>query len=229
MNHSVYENTVFDDLVDDFDYAYRYYFDVIMRPFKEYVLKAIQKLQDKEIKIVAPSHGPILRSNPRKYIDYYQAWSTAEHEDTPPILAIFFLSAYGNTMKMAKQIGQGAQDSGLKVEIMDITGVEMSKMQDLVEKAAGVVVGSPTINGDVVKPAWDLLSSLATIKLKGKVGGAFGSFGWSGEAVPMLIERLKSLKLKVVEPGIKAHLVVADSDLQNCYEYGKRLAAKIQI
>jgi len=217
---------MFDDQVDDFSHAYRYYYDHIVRPFKEYVLKGGAKLEGKDLKIICPSHGPILRTNPRQYVDKYMEWSVVPSLERP-ILAIYYLSSYGNTAKMAESVAAGARAVGVTVELMDITGVEIGKMMDLVEKAAGIAIGSPTINGDAIKPVWDLLSSLATIKLKGKVAAAFGSYGWSGEAVPMICERLKSLRFKVVEAGVKAHLVVDDADLQNCYEYGQLIAQRI--
>ena len=72
------DERMFDDLVDDFEYAYRYYFDMIMRPFKEHVIKATDKLPGKTINVICPSHGPVLRTNPSQYIDKYRAWSMPE-------------------------------------------------------------------------------------------------------------------------------------------------------
>jgi flavorubredoxin len=85
-------------------------------------------------------------------------------------------------------------------------------------------VGSCTINGDAVKPVWDFLSSLATLKLRGKVGAAVGSSGWSGEAVKMIEDRLKGIKFKVPAESVRAHLVPSEDDLVKAKELGVALA-----
>ena len=83
------------------------------------------------------------------------------------------------------------------------------------------MLGSPTINGDTVKPAHDLLSSLATIQLKGKIGSAFGSYGWSGEAAPILEGRMAGIKFKVINSTVKPVLVPTAADYRNAVEFGK--------
>jgi len=98
---------------------------------------------------------------------------------------------------------------------------------DRIETSQALIIGSPTINGDAVKPVWDLLSSLATIKLRGKVGAAFGSYGWSGEAVGMIEDRLKSLKFRIPEPGVKFTLVPTAEELKSCREFGARIAGSL--
>jgi NADH oxidase (H2O-forming) len=89
------------------------------------------------------------------------------------------------------------------------------------------MVGSPTINGDAVKPVHDLLSSLATINLKGKLGAAFGSYGWSGEAVPILEGRLAAIKFKVINSTVKPVLVPTAADLENAVSFGKAFGKAI--
>ena len=92
--------------------------------------------------------------------------------------------ACGNTRRMAECIAQGAERiRGVRVSLYDLEGGESDIFTDLVEEADGLAFGSPTINADAVKPIWDLLSSLTTVNVKGKLGAAFGSYGWSGEAV----------------------------------------------
>ena len=95
---------------------------------------------------------------------------------------------------------------------------------DLIEEADGLVFGSPTINGDAVKPVWDLLSSLTLVKVKGKFGAAFGSYGWSGEAVGLIEDRLRGLKLRVPRPGVKVKLIPTDEELAAYTTLGRELA-----
>ncbi len=215
---------LYDDLVEDFRYYFRYYFDVIMRPYKEYSFKALEKLEGLDIALIAPSHGPILRTNPRQYIERYREWARPSELSARKKALVLYASAYGNTRRMAEAVALGLGDGGAEVEIFDIGQGWPKEMLDKIEAADGLVIGSPTFVGDALKPIWDLLSSFVTIKIKGKVGAAFGSYGWSGEGVPLVEQRLKDLKLKVPEPGIRVVLAPTEEDLTNCREFGRRLA-----
>ncbi|MBI4759188.1 MAG: FprA family A-type flavoprotein [Chloroflexi bacterium] len=215
---------LYDDLVEDFRYYFRYYFDVIMRPYKEYSFKALKKLEGLDIALIAPSHGPILRTNPRQYIERYREWARPSEPSARKKALVLYASAYGNTRRMAEAVARGLGDGSAEVEIFDIGQGWPKEMLDKIEAADGLVIGSPTFVGDALKPIWDLLSSFVTIKVKGKVGAAFGSYGWSGEGVPLVEQRLKDLKLKVPEPGIRVVLTPTEEDLTNCREFGRRLA-----
>ena len=65
-----------------------------------------------------------------------------------------------------------------------------------------------------MKPIWDLLSSLAVVNVKGKLGAAFGSYGWSGEAVHMIEDRLRGLKLRVPVKGVRVKLIPTEDELE---------------
>lgn len=217
------DERLFDDLVGDFSRYFRYYFNTIMRPFKEYALKALDKIQGWPIEVIAPSHGPILRTLPQRYIEQYREWSQQPPDGAKKAL-VFYASAYGNTRKMAQAVAQGLQEGGLLVETFDLGEALPNDLMDRVEAAAALVIGSPTFVGDALKPVWELLAGFTTIKVKGKVAAAFGSYGWSGEAVSMLEERLKGLKMKVVGPGVRAILTPTSEDLERCRELGRAVA-----
>ena len=221
------DDRLFNDLVPDYLTEFRYYFDIIMRPFKEHALKALDKIAPLPLEFIGPSHGPVLRANIPAYLASYREWSSQPQSCAGKHLLVFYASSYGNTAKMAEQIAAGIQEAGVHVSIFDLAGTEIPKMVDAIEAADGIVVGSLTINSDAVKPVWDLLSSLATLKLKGKVGGAFGSYAWSGEAPQLIADRLAGLKFKVPEPALKVQFVPTEADLAECKEYGKRLAGAV--
>lgn len=220
------DERMFDDLVGDFSGEFDYYYQGIMRPFKEKMLEAVDKIKDLDIEIIAPSHGPILRTDPRKYVTQYVEWSTPSPAEAKKVL-IFYADAHGNTKMMANEVAKGAKIDGVEVELFDLTETAPGDVLDRIETSQALIIGSPTINGDAVKPVWDLLSSLATIKLRGKVGAAFGSYGWSGEAVGMIEDRLKSLKFKIPEPGVKFTLVPTAEELKSCREFGARIAGSL--
>jgi len=220
------DEQMFNDLMGDFSHDFEFYYRGIMGPFKEKMLEAIAKIKDLDIQIIAPSHGPILRSDPWKYVDQYIEWSTPSPTEAKKVL-IFYASAHGNTEMMAEEVAKGASIDGVEVEVFDLTETAPGDVMDRIEAAQALIVGSPTINGDAVKPVWDLLSSLATIKLKGKMGAAFGSYGWSGEAVRMIEARLKSLRFKVPEPGLRFALVPTADELESCREFGAKIAESL--
>ena len=227
---------LFNDRVGDFRFAFEYYYAHIMRPFKAHVLDALRLIEPLPIKLVAPTHGPILRERPRRYISRYRELSGGAMAlepvpaDSAPLhtLLIFYLSAYGSTARMAEAIAAGAETvPGVRVSLYDLDGGETEPFVDLIETADAITLGSPTVNGDAVKPVWDLLSSLAVVNLRGKVGAAFGSYGWSGEAVPMIEDRLRGLKLRVPLPGLRLKLIPTDAEITDCRDFGRRLAQAV--
>lgn len=223
---------LFNDLCGDFRFAFDYYYAHIMRPFKGYVVDALKLIEPLPIKLIAPTHGPILRDRPRRYVTRYRELSTpslAERIDQGErSLIIFYLSAYGSTARMAEAIRAGAAEAGgIRVSLYDLEGGEIQPFVDLIESADALVLGSPTINGDAAKPIWDLLSSLAVIDLKGKLGAAFGSYGWTGEAVKMIEDRLRGLKLRVPVAGLRIKLIPTDEEFEECRDFGRALAGAL--
>jgi flavorubredoxin len=224
-----HDRRLFDDLVGDFFYSFKYYYDHIMRPFKSYALSAI-KLYDKlEIEMIATLHGPILRENPTQYIDYYRKWSQDNYKDSShgkKVISIFYLTSYKNTKDMAEAIFEGAESvDGIITNVYDLASIEESNMINILEESHGILIGTPTINADAPKPIWDLLSCMMLLEKKGKTGGAFGSYGWSGEAVDMILYRLKSLNFRVPPmDSLKIKLIPTKEELAQCYDFGVEFA-----
>jgi flavorubredoxin len=198
-----------------------------MRPYKKNVGNAIQKVKNLSIEIIAPSHGPILRTNASQYIDAYEDWCHPLAANDPPKILIYFASAYGYTNKMAKKIAEGARSKGMQVDVFDACELDIQEHIHLIEEADAVLVGSPTINNNVVKPVWDVLNAMITIDVKGKIAASFGSYGWSGEAVEQLDGRLKAMKFKVPYEGLRAVLAPNEDELQACFDFGVKIAVSI--
>jgi flavorubredoxin len=220
---------LFNDEVGDFRFSFEYYYAHIMRPFKEYVNRALALLEPLPLTNIFPAHGPLLRDQPQKYVQRYRELSSStlqsEISAGEKTLLIFYISSYGNTRRMAEAIYEGAMDvEHVRVSLYDLEGSEIAPFVDLIEGADGIIFGTPTINGDAVKPVWDLLSSLAVINLKSKLGGVFGSYGWTGEGVKMVEDRLRGLKLRVPIPGIRIKLIPTEEEIESCREFGQNLA-----
>jgi NADH oxidase (H2O-forming) len=220
------DTRLFDDVVGDFRFSFDYYYAHIMRPFGSYVREALALIEPLALDAIAPAHGPILHMAPRRYVERYRMLSAASrYGGQEPTLLVFYISAYGNTRRMAQAVAAGAETAGgVRVSLYDLEGGEVAPFVDLIEGADGIVLGSPTINGDAVKPVWELLSSLALVSVRGKLGAAFGSFGWSGEAVGMIEDRLRGLKLRVPVKGVRAKLVPTADELDDCRNLGQALA-----
>lgn len=223
------DKRLFNDLVGDFRFSFDYYYAHIMRPFKKHVMDALKLIEPLQLRQIAPTHGPILRERPRRYVTHYRELSTSAltqgigSDDQSMI--IFYMSSYGNTARMAEFIAEGAGSvEGVRVSLYDLQGGETDPFVDLIESADALLFGSPTINGDAVKPVWDLLSSLAVVNLKGKLGAAFGSFGWSGEAVRMIEDRMRGLKMHIPEQGMRVKLIPTEEELEGCRAFGQQIA-----
>ena len=223
------DGRLFNDKVGDFRFSFEYYYAHIMRPFREHVLEALALLEPLPLKLIAPAHGPILREAPRTYVQRYrQLASPLLHNEigaNNKSLLVFYISSYGNTALMAQAVVAGAETiPGVRVSLYDLQAGGDLPFVDLIEEADGLAFGSPTINGDAVKPVWDLLSSLASIKVCDKLGAAFGSYGWSGEAINMIEDRLRGLKFRVPIKGVRARLIPTEEELERCRDLGKQLS-----
>lgn len=224
-----YDERLFDDEVGDFSYAFKYYYQHIMRPFKQYVVQALKLYSKFEIALIAPLHGPVLRTNPQSYIDKYALWSSdstsTKNIAGKKMVSVFYMSSYDNTLAMAEKITQGADSiDGIIASMYDLASLEEQNMIDLLEESDAIIVGSPTINGDAVKPAWELLGCMPYLESAGKIGASFGSYGWTGEAADMLQDRMRWLKFRLPLSPLKIKLIPTEEELDICYNFGKEVA-----
>ena len=206
---------IFDDELPgefDLDYEVRYYYDCIMRPFSSYIRKNLPKLDELDIKMVGPSHGPVFRKTADLYIEKYKDW-TADRSEGRNQVAIFYASSYGNTLKIAERVAENLNRAGFLTLMNDVTVVEKAKARELIEESKAVLIGTPTFNGDAVEPVWEFVNLFSTVDTKGKKAAAFGSYGWSGEATKLVSERLAGMKLKVLPEPFRAKLIPSEEEL----------------
>jgi len=217
-----YDSRLFNDLVGDFEYSFKYYYEHIMRPFKSDVVNAIKLYEKLEIETIATLHGPVLRKNPQEYISLYKKWSTKkERIHGKKIVSIFYVTSYKNTKEMAYNIYDGIEThENIITNIYDLMALDEENMLSILEESTGIVIGTPTINSDAPKPVWNLLNCMMLLEKKGKVGACFGSYGWSGEAVDMINERLKALKFRVPYEPQKVKLIPTKNELHESYNFG---------
>lgn len=216
---------MFDDLVGSFDDAFNYYFDVIMKPYSKFMLKAIEKIRPLDIDIICPGHGPILRSNWQKYVDISetkakQYLDIVEAED--PLVLIAYVSAYGYTREMALDLEKGLKLSGaLKTELIDLETASLGEMEEKLIRSSSLMIGSPTINQNTLLPVYRLFSVINPIRDKAKPAATFGSYGWSGEAVEIIEANLKALKLKLFDSNALVKFYPQEAKSSELRNFGK--------
>lgn len=224
------EPRMYDRLVAYPDYlgdAFRNYFNAIFGPFKPYVLKGLEKLNALDAELVCTSHGPILTKGVflEKAKALYGEWSrpAAHAKKSVPI---FYCSAYGNTGKLAQEIAEGIRGArpDADVSVHDLNYSDMPRMKALMNESDAFLLGSPTINKDAVPPVWEMACAVDAVNCKGKPAAAFGSYGWSGEAVPGLTTRLRALKMNVSEDGFVCRFVPSKEELAAARDFGGRFA-----
>ena len=220
---------MFDDLVGNWDDAFKYYFDVILKPFSRFMLKAIEKIRPLDISVVCPGHGPILRTNWREFVDRTRRLaSEAVNLGSKPMVFIPYVTAYHNTGDLARMIAQGVKEvENVEVEVKDIEKMSLEEMEYYLENCTGVIIGTPTINQNILLPVYQLFAAINPLRDKGKLGGSFGSFGWSGEAAKMLETNLNNLKLKFFGEGVFVKFSPHGDSLERCKIYGKAFAEQM--
>ena len=220
---------MFDDVVGDFDDSFTYYFDSILRPFSKYMLQAIEKIRLLDIKIICPGHGPILRANWKKYVDLSMKYATtAIALPQEKNILIAYVSAYENTTLMAEKIAEGlSQSCDFKIDICDIESVHASKLEEKIAHCSGIIIGSPTINQNILPQIYQIFATINPIRDKGKLAAAFGSYGWSGEAVRMIESNLTMLKLKVFDQNVMVKFKPHELEFEKCIAFGKAYAEKM--
>ena len=214
---------------EDYKKALRYYYDCIIGPFKPFMLKALDRVESLDLTMVCTGHGPVLEgSRIRDVMALYREWSTVVNPNQKKTVIIPYVSAYGYTGELAAEIARGVADSGdVDVRSYDMVTADKGKVAEELLFADGILLGTPTIVGEALRPIWELTLDMFPGTHGGKYAGAFGSYGWSGEGVPHIMERLKQLRMKVTD-SYRVRFKPSEADLVGAYEYGYRFGCLVQ-
>ena len=219
----------FDDEVDKAElmaHASKYYANILMI-FSPNVRKLLAKVAEMglEIDMIAPDHGLIWRENVGEILESYGRWAKQEAKQKAVIV---YDTMWKSTETMAKAIYKGLLEEGISIKMMDLKTNHRSDIVSEVLDAKAVLCGSPTLNNGMLPTMADLLTYLKGLRPTGKIGAAFGSFGWSGEAVKHINGFMEQMKFDIVDPGIKVKNVPTDEDLQKCVELGRKVGQAIK-
>jgi NADH oxidase (H2O-forming) len=222
---------LYSDFSDEYESTFRYYFDVIMKPFSRFMLRAIERIRPFDIDVICPGHGPIHRENIKKAIDlsvlYSEEYMKLTWDRSHRNILIAYVSAYGYTKEAAELIASGIPDN--EDIIIDITDIENISSEELDEKltwADGLLVGSPTINQNTFLPVYKLFAMINPLRDRGKLAGAFGSYGWSGESPRIIQENFRLLKFNVFEETAAFKFSPGGSKTEELKEFGRKFGKK---
>lgn len=222
--------TIFDDGCTDPDWyeqeALRYYANIVA-VFSRPVLKAIEKLHDVPVSVIAPSHGLIWRERPSHIVDLYTRWAECAAGALEPGVTLMYGSMYGNTEEMMNAVAQGVSDEDVPVQIFDVTRTHASYILPSLWTQRGVLIGAPTYEGSLFPPMAQTLLVASQKRIRGRAAGWFGSYGWSGGALKELTGLIEPLKWDLVET-LEFQGAPTEDQLREGEAFGARFAQHVK-
>jgi anaerobic nitric oxide reductase flavorubredoxin len=221
---------MFNDLVDQnelFSECIKYYAN-ILTPFSPLVTKKIQEVLsfNLPLDIICTSHGIIWRDKPVKIVEQYLEWADNYQENQ---ITIIYDTMWNGTRVMAENIANGIKEADKKVNVKLFNLAKTDKNDVITEifKSKAILIGSPTINKGILVSVAGILEEIKGLKFKSKKAAAFGSYGWSGESIRILSEKLTSAGFETVDDGLKVLWNPDEESVAKCFEYGKNFAINI--
>ncbi|MFP5214133.1 MAG: FprA family A-type flavoprotein [Acidobacteriota bacterium] len=219
----------FDDEVnldELFAHSAKYYANILMlfSPLVQKLLASVQKM-GLDIDMIAPDHGLIWRTNPGRIIEAYNDWSRQKAANKALII---YDTMWSTTEKMAQAIADGLLLEGVEYKLINLKLNHRSDVMTEVMDAKAIILGSATLNNGMMPTMADMLSYMKGLRPAGKIGTAFGSYGWSGEAVKLLTSALEEMKMKVVDPGLRVQFALTHETFEKCVELGRKVGREIK-
>ena len=206
-----------------------YYHNIVL-PYSQQVLKTLALAEELKLDIdmIAPDHGLIFRGKDDvKYVlDAYRRFA----EQKPRKRAVIvYDTMWHSTEKMAFAIAEGLNAEGVPFRLMDMKDNHHSAVMTELARCGLVIVGSPTHNNGILPYMSAMLTYMKGLRPQNRIGGAFGSFGWSGECVKILTEHLQGMGFELPVEPVKVKYVPGEENLEQCVEMGKALARALKV
>lgn len=222
--------SLYNDKIDNgelYAEALKYYAN-ILTPFSALVIKKIQEILkfNLPVDLICPSHGIIWKDNPLQIVEQYMKWADAYQENQ---ITIIYDTMWNATRKMAEAIAAGIReaDKSITVKIFNSSKEDKNDVITEIFCSKAILIGSPTVNNGYLHSLGGLLEMVKGLKFKKKSAAAFGSYGWSGEAVKQLNEELNKCGFQVIDEGHRALWVPDEEELTQCREYGKKFVESL--
>lgn len=207
-------------------HAAKYYANILLlfSPLVQKLLAGVQEL-GLEIDMIAPDHGLIWRSHPGRIIEAYDTWSRQKSEEKALII---YDSMWHSTEAMAQAISRGIGDEGVGFKMLNLKYNHRSDVMAEVLDARALILGSATLNNGMLPSMADILCYMKGLRPQGKIGAAFGSYGWSGEAVKLMTSILEEMNVELVDPGLRIKFAPTGDDLEKCMELGRKIGKAVK-
>ncbi len=219
----------FDDEVDLsllLGHAAKYYANIIL-PYSNLVQKLLAQVKEINLAVdmIAPDHGLIWRKNPGKILECYDEWS---QQKSKLKALVIYDTMWHSTEMMAQAIMEGLVEEGVSARSFDLAVNHRSDIITEVLDAGALIIGSSTLNNGMLPQMADLLHYMRGLRPANKIGAAFGSYGWSGEAVKLINTIMEEMKFRVLDPGIRVQYVPTQDDLKKCVDLGRKVARTLK-
>jgi len=207
------------------DYAYqlkKYYANILM-PMGTLVTKLLKQVGDMglQFKIIAPDHGLIYRKDPGMVLEAYRKWGAGEVEAKALVI---YDTMWHSTEMLAKALTLGLMDAGVETQLHHLRQTHYSDIVAELLEAGLFLLGSPTLNNGIFPSVGQFLTYIKGLKPRNKAAAAFGSYGWSGQAVGLISEELKAMGLTLAHEGYRVKYIPDPEELAAARALGAKLA-----
>lgn len=221
---------MFNDLVDRHELmeeCMKYYAN-ILTPFSPMVTRKIHEVLgfNLPLAMICTSHGIIWRENPAQIVEKYLEWADNYQENQ---ITLLYDTMWDSTRVMAEQIAKGIREADPEVTVKLYNLAKTDKNDAITEvfKSKAILMGSPTVNNGILVAVAGLLEEIQGLKFKNKKASAFGSYGWSGESVKIINERLGKAGFEVVDEGLRLSWSPDEASKVQCREYGREFLSRL--
>jgi len=221
----------YNDLVDQaelYQEALKYYAN-ILTPFSMLVEKKIREVLalNLPVEMICPSHGVIWRQDPLQIVNQYLKWANAWQENQ---ITILYDTMWNGTRRMAESLADGIlmADPAVTVKLYNVARSDKTEVMAEVFKSRAVLVGSATINRGMLSAVAAILEEMRGLSFKNKKAAAFGTYGWSGESVKQISQRLAEGGFTVLNDGLRLLWYPDRQGIEACMQFGKAVADQLK-
>ncbi len=197
----------------------RHFYDCLMAPMADQINALLERLYELDIQTIAPVHGPAIEASWRSLFNDYRRWGE-EKQQSKLNVALLFASAYGNTASIADALSTGVSLTGIRVKSLNCEFSKADELLETIKDADAYLIGSPTLGGHAPTPIVSALGTLLSEGDRNKPVGVFGSYGWSGEAIDLLENKLRNGGFKFGFKTIKIKFSPSSSKIKTIQEIG---------
>jgi flavorubredoxin len=177
--------------------AKRYYAEIMM-PFRKVIKANLAKVNNYDIDMIAPSHGPIY-DNPEFILDAYEDWTS---DEVKPEVVVPYISMHGSTEDMIDYFIEKLIDKNIKVKPFNIAKMDLGELAISLVDASTVVLGSPTVLTGPHPMAVYVTYLFNALRPKTKYASIIGSYGWAGNMVDDVVGMLDKLNVELLDPVV---------------------------